>query len=684
MKAGFYPRLAFDGIRKNKRMYLPYILTCIGMVTMHYIIMFLQYGEAISYLPGVETVRAMIGMGGGVIAVFACVFLFYTNSFLIRRRKKEFGLYNILGMGKMNIARVLFWEAFIIALSSLVIGLVCGIALSKLAELGLVNIMKGDVNYTLSLSVAAIKSTITLFAVIFLLIFLNSLRQIRFSSAVSLLRSENIGEKPPKGNWFIGILGVLILAAAYYIAIIIKEPLAAIAVFFAAVVMVIAGTYLIMISGSVLFCRILQKRKSYYYMPNHFVSVSSMTYRMKRNGAGLASICILATMVLVMISSTTSLYFGGEDSINSRYPREINLDFTMKNTDGFADENTLAIYEDVLSIAKKYGVTPENSYYYRSAAIAGLLENNTVETDVTKLNSFNIDTYSNVYQFYFIPLADYNRTMGTNETLADGEALIYVYRGDYKGDTISFIGGNSFKIKKQLDDFIGSGETAMIMSPSMAIIVPDLDQSIQGLDKLADYNGDRMVQLKWTYNFDTGIKPEEQTPLYKELFNRYLDSSLREGYGVKGINFESRERNRSDFYGLYGGLFYLGIILSIVFIFAAVLIIYYKQISEGYEDQSRFEIMQKVGMTKREIRKSINSQLLTVFFLPLIFAAMHLAFAFPIIRRLLLLFNLNNVMLFAATTVISVLAFALFYTLVYRITSNAYYHIVSGAKNDGR
>ena len=684
MKAGFYPRLAFDGIRKNKRMYLPYILTCIGMVAMHYIIVFLQYGETISYLPGAETVRAMIGMGSGVVAVFACIFLFYTNSFLIRRRKKEFGLYNILGMGKMNIAKVLFWEAFIIALLSLGIGLGCGIALSKLAELGLINIMKGEINYTLSLSVAAIKSTVTLFAVIFLLIFLNSLRQIRFSSAVSLLRSENIGEKPPKGNWVVGILGILILAAAYYIAITIKNPLAALTVFFAAVIMVIVATYLIMISGSVLFCRILQKRKSYYYKPNHFVSVSSMAYRMKRNGAGLASICILATMVLVMISSTTSLYFGGEDSINSRYPREINLDFTMKNTDGFADENVFAIYEDVLATAKEYGVKPENSYYYRSASIAGLLEGNTVETDVAKLNSFSIDTYSSVYQFYFIPLADYNVIMGANETLADGEALIYVYRGDYKGDTIAFNGGNTFKIKKQLDDFVGSGETAMMVSPSMAIIVPDLEQSIKGLNELADYNGDRMVSLKWTYNFDTGIEPEKQVTLNRELFAKFKELPVKESYGVSGINFESRERNRADFYGLFGGLFYLGIILSIVFIFAAVLIIYYKQISEGYEDQSRFEIMQKVGMTKREIRKSINSQLLTVFFLPLIFAAMHLAFAFPIIRRLLLLFNLNNVMLFAAATVISVLVFALFYTLVYRITSNAYYHIVSGAKDDGR
>lgn len=677
MKTGFYPKLALDGIRKNKRMYLPYILTCIGMVMMFYIIVFLQDSGVLYRLKGGNAIMEMLGLGQWVIAFFACIFLFYTNSFLMRRRKKEFGLYNILGMGKRNIAKILFWETLLIACFSLVVGLVCGTALSKLAELGLVNIMKGDVTYTLSVSPFAMILTAMVYGLIFLLLLLNSLRQVHFSGAMALLRSENTGEKPPKGNWFFGILGVLLLGIAYYLAVTIENPISALMVFFIAVLMVIAGTYLLMIAGSVLLCRILQKKKSYYYKPNHFVSVSSMVYRMKRNGAGLASICILATMVLVMISSTTSLYFGEEDALRSRYPREINVTYYAGGSGDLSDERLTALQRDMEAVAKKHGVTPENGYCFRSATTDGYLEGTTVEMDVTQMESFGLDTFSNVCEFIFIPLADYNAMTGANESLVEGEALLYTERMEYQADTISFRQGNSFRIKKQLDTFIGNAETAMLIAPSMMIIVPDLEQALKGLDALADYTGNRMLSLKWTYNFDTGVNAEKQLAFYDDLVE-----TVRVNAG--SILYGSQTEGRNSLFALYGGLFYLGILLSIVFLFAAVLIIYYKQISEGYEDQARFEIMQKVGMTKREIRNSINSQLLTVFFLPLLFAALHLAFAFPIIRNLLLMFNLDNVALFAGTTALSLLAFALFYTLVYRITSNAYYQIVSGAKGDGR
>lgn len=680
MKAGFYPKLAFDGIRKNKQMYLPYILTCIGMVAMYYIIVFLHYTDTLSYLPGSDTASAMIGLGGRIIAVFAGIFLFYTNSFLIRRRKKEFGLYNILGMGKRNIGFILFWESLIISVLSLLIGLTAGIAFSKFAELGLVNIMQGDVTYSLTISFESIQMTMTVFGIIFILLFVNGLRQVRFSSAMSLIHSENVGEKPPKGNWFIGILGILILGAAYFIAVSIESPVSALMTFFAAVIMVIIGTYLIMIAGSVLFCRILQKRKNYYYKANHFVSVSSMVYRMKRNGAGLASICILATMVLVMISSTTALYFGSEDSLNKRYPRDINMNFQFDSAEDLSDENISILKNDIWKIAEKHEVKPEHINGYRYASIAGLIDGNTIETDVTKVDEFNLDTYSDVFQFYLIPLEDYNTTMGTSETLEKNQALVYTYRADYTESKISFNGGTTFNIKKHIDSFFDSGDSAMNILPTMAIIVPNLNTAIKGIDKLADYNGNKMLYLNWIYNFDTNTKKTTQTALFKELQNTFRDFETNGERNYYSSYFENRELKKADYYGTFGGMFYLGIILSIVFIFATVLIIYYKQISEGYEDQSRFDIMQKVGMTKREIRKSINSQLLTVFFLPLIGAGLHLAFAFPIIRKLLLLFNLNNVMLFTATTVISFLVFALFYTIVYRVTSNAYYKIVSGAK----
>lgn len=695
MKKGFYPKLAFDGIRKNKKMYLPYILTSIGMVMMYYIIIFLQFSQSIKDAVQSSTVSEILGLGSWVIAIFSCIFLFYTNSFLIKRRKKEFGLYNILGMDKHNLGIILFWETLIIAVISLVIGLAAGIAFSKLAELVFLNLLKSDTTFDLTVSSQGIGLCAIIFTVINILLFFNSLRQVRSSSAISLVKSEQTGEKPPKGNWIFGILGVLLLGGAYYISLSIKEPLQALTLFFVAVIMVIIGTYLVMISGSVLFCRLLQKNKKYYYKPNHFVSVSSMVYRMKRNGAGLASICILATMVLVMISSTTSLYFGEEDALAIRYPREINIDISTLDTDLEKNGQMDNIISDIKNICKNHGVKETGTYTYLSGMISGMItDDGKVETDINRIDNFSniaLGDFSSVYSFIFIPVDDYNKIMGTSYTLKDDEAIIYNYRNDsrYGKNVISFNRGQSFKIVKQTDEFVIDTNAAISVTPTMALIVNDIDNATKGLT----YNATTAQKIENTgisfhryYCFDAGVSPQQQIELSKDIAN-YLDGNI-EKYRADTSNrmfrstVESREQNRLDFFGLYGGLFGLGIILSIVFIFAAVLIIYYKQISEGYEDQSRFEIMQKVGMTKNEIRKSINSQLLTVFFLPLIFAGMHLAFAAPIIKKLLLLFNLTNLNLFIVTILISFAAFALFYMIVYKITSSAYYKIVSGAKED--
>ena len=682
MKKGFYPKLAFDGIRKNKKMYLPYILTSIGMVMMYYIIIFLQFSQSIKDAVQSSTVSEILGLGSWVIAIFSCIFLFYTNSFLIKRRKKEFGLYNILGMDKHNLGIILFWETLIIAVISLVIGLAAGIAFSKLAELIFLNLLKSDTTFDLTVSSQGIGLCAIIFTVINILLFFNSLRQVRFSSAISLVRSEQTGEKPPKGNWIFGILGVLLLGGAYYISLSIKEPLQALTLFFVAVIMVIIGTYLVMISGSVLFCRLLQKNKKYYYKPNHFVSVSSMVYRMKRNGAGLASICILATMVLVMISSTTSLYFGEEDALSSRYPREINISFSSLDTQIYKNGQSEQIRSEIDEIAKKHNANVHNSLTYLAGVLSGMVTDGNVETDVRNVYSGTVD-YNKVFQFNFVSVDDYNEMMGTDYRLKDGEAMVYLFRKDsnFHGDTLSFNGGQSFKIVRYLDNFISQSDAAMTVVPTMAIFVNDLDKATQGMtDATHQHDSEPVVNFSWTYGFDTGLSEDEQISLSKDINSYLTDVSDDFKKDIHSTEVESREQNRLDFFGLYGGLFGLGIILSIVFIFAAVLIIYYKQISEGYEDQSRFEIMQKVGMTKNEIRKSINSQLLTVFFLPLIFAGMHLAFAAPIIKKLLLLFNLTNLNLFIVTILISFAAFALFYMIVYKITSSAYYKIVSGAK----
>ncbi len=670
MKASFFPALALDGMRKNHRLYLPYFLTCAGMVTMQYIITYLQFSDTLAAMRGGSNIRMMMGFGSGVIALFSLLFLFYTNSFLIRRRKREFGLYNILGMGKRHISRILFFETLLMAVGSLAAGLTAGILLSKLAELGMVRILEGNATFDLSLSLPAILRTAAVFGVIFLLLFLNGLRQVHLSSAIQLLRSENMGEKPPKANWVAGVLGAVVLAIAYWMAVTIQNPITAMGMFFVAVLLVIVGTYLLMIAGSVLLCRILQKNKRYYYQSRHFVSVSSMAYRMKRNGAGLASICILATMVLVIVSSTTSLLFGANDALQTRYPRECVIDVRLQQAAALKDGSVARLRQTTNTAAADNGMTLQNSLDWRCLSGWGALEGNRAS-----IRSFNMQVTS-LESFYFIPLEDYNRACGTSYTLRQGEALLYVNRGSFTGDTVTFDDLCTLRIVRQVDTCIPDGSMTAAVSTAYVFILPDLS-AVEALAAPVEKNSQgRALTVNWHYAFDTGLTGEQQDDAIQAVVSA-LNNAGAAAPVYEMLTVESRQLNRADFLGTYGSFFYLGAILSVVFLAAAVEIIYYKQITEGYEDQARFSIMQKVGMDRRDIRRSINSQLLTVFFLPLAGAGLHLAFAYPMIRQLLQLLNLTNLRLFALTTLISVGVFALFYTAVYRLTSNAYYHIVS-------
>lgn len=668
-----YPRLAWQGITKNKRLYLPFLLTCVGMVTMTYILLSLASSPILKTFLGGDTMPMILGMGSFVMAAFAVLFLFYTNSFLIRRRNREFGLYNILGMGKGNLAKVLAWETVIMALISIVGGEALGIALGKLFELLLVNIVDGTVQMQFTVSVPATTMTTILYLAIFALLFLRSLVTVCKTNAAALLRSEACGEKPPKANWVFGLAGFLILGAAYYIAVTIKQPLTALAVFFIAVLMVIAATYLIFISGSVVLCRALQKNKRYYYQKNHFISVSSMAYRMKRNGAGLASICILATMVLVMLSSTTCLYFGKEDALRTRYPSDLSVELRFVKDEGGMDEANIAIARGMIEdVIKQDGLDVQGQFDIRSAWFSGLLTGNTF----SRAEESTLMDYERAVDLTLLPLEDYTRMTGESLTLAPGEAYFCCPRMAYTQPDIR-IDELTYQIKGQLPSFGGFGADSANITTTIYLIVPDFDAAVNAL---RTQNTRYPVVVSWQYSFDSGSPDEAQIAFLRDMMGTFADN--REGLVYASYTVESIAFNREDFVGTYGSLFFLAILLSIVFLAAAVLILYYKQISEGYEDQARFEIMQRVGMTKTDIRKSINSQLLLVFFLPLLFAGLHLGFAFPFIHKLLMLFNLTNLKLLIGTTVVTFAIYAVFYTLVYRITSNSYYSIVAGAKEE--
>ena len=679
MKAGFYPKIAWDGIRKNKRLYFPYILTGGVMVMMYYILSFMIESPALAQMPGGSVLMTVLPLGGIVIAVFSLLFLFYTNSFLIKQRYREFGLYNILGMDKRNISKVMIWETLFVALFAIGSGLIIGIILSKAAELVLLNLLNMDVTYSFSIGVKTLRDTPLIYGGIYLLLLVNSLIKVGRSKPLELMQSNKVGERIPKRNWIFGVAGVIILGVAYYLAVSIEEPLAALATFFVAVILVIIGTYLVFMSGSVVFCKLLQKNKKYYYKPNHFVSVSSMVYRMKRNGAGLASICILLTMVLVMISSTTSLYFGEEDSLKNRCPNDVNISFTFVSIDRISDDSLNMMRDSI----RRYSGNDADLKGVRTCEIPGLITQEGIPIDTSSHVNFSASTYNNVGYLSVLSIDDYNNMMGTSETLADDECFVFCDRLKYQWDTFTMEYGETYKVKKQLDDFQVDGDTAALITPTVFLVVNDVYSFSEPVKDMKNINGDPMMMYDWRCGFDVETV-EAESEITAELNEVFRSMYIENNDAFYSISIQSREEMREAFYDLYGSLFFLGIMLSIVFLLAAVLIIYYKQISEGYEDHARFEIMQKVGMTKKEIRKSINSQMLTVFFMPLIFAGIHLVFAFPFLSKILVLLAMDNVLLTAIVNLICFAAFGFFYAIVYKITSNSYYTIVSVRKENRR
>ena len=678
MKMGFYPKLAWEGIRKNKRLYLPYIMTCIGMVMMHYIISYLSGAAILDSVLGSETVGYAMSLGSWVIAVFSVLFLFYTNSFLIRRRKKEFGLYNILGMGKWNIGRIVLWESVIVAVLSLVLGLAAGALLAKVFELAVANLMGAQITYEITIAPDVMVGTGMIYGGIFLLLLLNSLRQIATSNPLELLRSENAGEKPPKANWLVGLAGAIILGIAYYIALTIESPVTALAIFFVAAGMVIVATYFLFGAGSVVMCRLLQKNKRYYYKANHFVSVSSMTYRMNRNGAGR----VLLTMVMVMLSSTAALYVGTEEQVLSRYPRDINLQIAMNEYASLDNTKLDANRAEITGILGDDLSKVENLVDYRVGNTSGMLSNGEFSNERQDMQNFDYGMANDAVLLFVVPLEDYNRIMGTQQTLADDEVLIYGYRTDYDAPTIRVNDGQTYRVKEVVDDWVSNGEASMTVIPTVYVFTNDVDAFTKPMQGMTTDWGTPMMTFDWMYCFDMDATEEEIADVFYAIRNSQWMNGLYESEEVASVTAECQDIEREGFYAMFGGLLSLGILLSILFLAAAVLIIYYKQISEGYEDQKRFDIMRKVGMTKRDIRKSINSQMLTVFFLPLVTAGIHLSVAFPIIHKILQMFNMHNIALHIATTAGCFLIFGAFYALVYRITSNAYYSIVSGAREN--
>lgn len=666
MSRFFYVKLALENLKKNKTLYLPYVITAIGMSAMYYIMQAITWDKGIGQMRGAEDLRMILVLGCGVIAIFACIFLFYTNSFLMKRRKKEFGLFNILGMEKRHIGRMMFWETVIVGGISILGGLAAGIVLNKLIVLLLLRITQLEVPFGFSVYGKGLADTAILFLAIYAVTLLYNLHQVQKAKPVELLQSASQGEAEPKTRWIMTAVGVVALAGAYYIAITTTDPLGALLLFFVAVILVIIGTYCLFTAGSIAILKLLRKNKRYYYQTAHFTSVSGMIYRMKQNAVGLANICILSTAVLVMISGTVSLYAGMNSVIEKMYPSQVKVEAYS-----LSPESKEALTEMAESTAEECNVGIKSLAAHQELAVSAVKNGGEFV--------LGFDNVGTVSYCTFITMEDYGALGGKAEELAANEALVYVYQGD-RDDTDYNFAGNAFHIKKYLEDYpkglLGTG--AVVVADSYYIVVKDeavLEQIYQ--TQLAGY-GENASRMEYILQLElTGTdKEQEYTALLKEKVTNYDETTLRDGTSAWITEPECREDGRARYSVLYGGFLFLGIFLGLVFLLATVLIIYYKQISEGYEDKGRYEIMRKVGMSHKEVKASIRSQILKVFFLPLVTACVHLAAASPLMRRLLLLFDMNDQILFAICVLITVAVFAVVYGIVYMMTARTYYKIV--------
>lgn len=673
-----YPKLAWQGIRKNAEMYLPYLLMGILMVGVSYIMNYLTRPALMGALSMGGTTLMVLQMGKIVISVFSVIFLYYCNSFLIRRRMKEFGLYNILGMGKGNIARVMLWETLLTALLVFAGGLLLGLSLSRLVEMALINLLHADYTVPMELFYPdGVTWVLLLFGGIYVLILLANLLRMRLSNPVALLKSENTGEKPPKANWFFGLIGLLILLSAYYVAAVSQSPLEALIFFFIAVLMVIVATYLLLVSGSVTLCRMLRRNKRYYYQTRHFISVSAMAYRMKRNGAGMATICILCTIVLVILTSTVCLYGGTDSMVDAICPQDINLTIGLEARDGEENWKRLdAMQQMALDVTEEMGLTPENITSQRALVATGKVQNGDygIITDADSLKA-------NVLELTVYPLSVYEQATGETVTLADRELLYASFKTNETFSSMSFYGSAPYRMihaEKELPKRLLSADYRSAWG-CLVVFTNDAEAFRSEITALVgEKSGEAMMMDRLALHFDLASEADTDTQekLVKTLRSEAMKLTGKDFYGMSSLSVDTRSLCRRDYLSLFGGLFFLGMVLGPLFSIAAVLIMYYKQICEGYEDAERFAVMRKVGLTDAEIRRSVNSQVLTVFFAPLLMAGLHMLFAMPMIRLILGAFGLHNDSLFYGIGIGCYVVFAVIYALMYLLTSRRYYRIV--------
>ena len=670
MHKGIFSRLAKQNIRNNKSTYIPYMITCIFCIAMIYMMEFLRDCPTLDQaVRQADEVRMIVFTGEIVVEIFCIIFLIYSNSFLMKRRQKEIGLYNILGLERNHIGIVMFLETIITSIGSLAGGIAAGIIGSKLALLLLLKLLHIPSVLGFYISVKGIFTCLFMFGIIFLMILFLNLAKIHLSRPVELLRGNNTGEKEPAAKWLMALIGFICLGAGYYLAVTTESPIKAITIFLLAVILVMAGTYLLFTAGSIVILKFLRRRKSFYYRTGNFISISGMLYRMKQNAIGLASICILSTGVLLMISMTVSIYFGMNDIMLNRYPYDVDMSVTSISE----DECQTAIEAFEKAIAdNKVPVEKSVEEIYLDIVCSKNGDQILIKPANTIRNSDSVLVLSLLNQ------AEYERLTGISANLNDGEIFAW-YPSAVQKDSVT-VDETEFTVKKWLDkNPLTCGEDAV--SDNAVLVVTDEDFKKFDEMRTEMYKGvssapageDLTLHLGLDITGSETDKIDFGIPVMEAVKDLRKNGGLSENSWItSGI----RQQEYESYYADNGSLLFIGIFLGSLFLMGTAMIIYYKQISEGYEDQKRFEIMQKVGLSRREVRSSVRRQILMVFFLPLLMAMLHITMAFPMIRRMLLLFGMTNTKLFIGCTAGTVLIFAVVYGLIYLMTARSYYHIV--------
>lgn len=654
----FYLKLACSNLKKNHKNYVPFFLTCMITVMFFYMMDAISRNSGLQQMPASENLQLILEYATWITGGFAAVFLFYTNSFLIKQRKKELGLYQVLGMDKKNLTWMMAFESVLLAGGSIAGGLLGGMVFGKLLFLILLKMIHFEVVLSFAIEKMALLRTAGLFFFIFLVLFLWNLIQIQRTTPAELLHGQNQGEREPKTKLLLTLVGIATMGSGYFLALTTETPLSAIGKFFIAVVLVIVGTYALFTAGSIAFLKILKRRKPYYYQTRHFITVSGMMYRMKQNAVGLANICIMSTIVIVLVSVTVSLYAGMENVIMTRFPSELYVEVSD------SAQQQEEVLETILSEeTKRGGVEREQILAYHNVNLPSILDGDKLILKQMELDdSYKDSGYRNVI---LLPLEDYNAMEQEKENLEDGQVLVYFPADTYRKETVT-LQDHTYQVKKVLSTISIEERDAGYVVPNVYIVMPDLKE-LQMYSKKYAYENAGTVSYTEYFDLSGNSEQKESVILQiKQRAQKELEKTL----------VQSREEFRESGYSLYGGFLFLGVFVGALFLMATVLVIYYKQISEGYDDRERYQIMKKVGLDELEIRKAIQSQIRTVFFLPLAVAMLHTAAAFPALTKIMAALNLVNVRLEAACTVGTVVVFAAFYGIVFAITSREYYKIV--------